>query len=1173
MIGLPTPSDSLRKFSQAVLLGGLACALGLSLLASGPAWAQEDSLAELATNNASSPAANVWTQQAETVEREALSEKLSKSISVQVEDVVLEEALRKIAEKGDVELVYGSHSVLSDRTLTLRLDDISVRTALSRAVDGTKLEPMLSSSGHLVLTKQSDVTVPQMEQEGGTDFSMQSPNLERAPLTLQSSRVQQGTITGTVTDSLSGEPIPGANVAIAETQQGAATASDGTYEITGVEAGTYTLVASFVGYADETRGGVTVQANQTTTVDFALQSEARTLEEMVVVGYGEQQREDVTGSISKIQSEELEGRAVSNVEEALQGLSSGVQVIQNSGAPGGNTTVRIRGTNSINAGSDPLYVIDGFPGGDINSVSPNNIESIEVLKDASATAIYGARGAGGVVMITTKSGAEGQESRVNFNYSYGWQQPSKRIDLLSAEELATIANKANEAAGRAPEYSNPESFGEGTDWQDKIFRTAPRQDFGISVSGGSNDIQYFISGNYLSEEGIVIESFYNRAQLRANLSGDVTDRLRVGSRLNLSRVDKNQAGASDVRNALLHRPTMDVRNENGKYNQMFIPNIATENPVAGRVEPEVDNHDSNVLGNVFAEYTILDKLNIRSSFSGNYKSLANKEYTPTTLKVGNQFGGRGSVLNQESYEFTSENTVRYNDTFNKRHDIEILGGYTYQQEELSLIQTSTEEYPIGSLGFNRLSIGTNLNVPETDIGESILRSFLFRTNYGLDGKYLFTVTGRYDGSSKFGEGNKYGFFPSGAIGWRISEEKFFQKIDFVNRLKLRISYGVTGNQEIGDYAALARLSPGIAVFGNDNYTTVQPTKFSNPSLKWEETTQLDVGIDAGLFNDRLSITADYYRKQTKDLLLEVAIPDQTGFSSSLENIGAVENEGIELSLNLTTTLGPVSWDNRLNLTRNNNAVTDLGDNMQIFPGTGVGAATSAIIDFQTIIVREGEPLGSFNGFIQDGVYRTQDELQNGPEPNKELGDPKFIDTNNDGEISEADKQIIGNGQPDLYGGFSSSLDYKGLSLNFQINASIGNDVLNTTRIELESVTGATNDMATVTDHWSEENPDSDIPRAVATGHSFDITSRYVEDGSYLRLQRARLSFDISRLGLSNNIRDARLYIMGTNLLTLTGYTGYDPEVNFQGGSNVAYSIDFKPYPKARTVSIGVNLVL
>ena len=981
---------------------------------------------------------------------------------------------------------------------------------------------------------------------------------------------QAGTITGTVTDSTSGAPLPGVNVVVEGTQQGASTDAQGQYTLSGVEAGTYALAASFVGYAAQSVEGVEVIDGETTEVNFALRQSTVALEEVVAIGYGTQQRRDLTGSVSQVSTEELATLPVTRVDDALQGRVAGVQVAQNSGAPGSDPTIRIRGTSSINAGSDPLFVIDGFPGvGDLSSISPSNIESIEVLKDASATAIYGARGAGGVVLVTTKQGASGA-SRVNFNASYSLENVANRLDLLSAEQFALLANEANANAGQSPEFENPASMATGTNWQDQIFRTGGRQEYQLSVAGGSEDVQYLVSGNYLDQEGILANSFFNRGQVRVNLNADISDRLTVGNNVTASRTDANQFGGRSVRNALLFRPTLSVRDEDGGYTQMQVAQLNLENPIAGLEEPRNENAAYTGLGNAFAEYTIAEGLEVRTSLGGEFRYVEDKEYIPTTLQAGRLSGGSATVLTQKEVEWLSENTINYDRIFAGRHDVELLAGYTLQRESIEFVQAGASQFANEGLGYNALSVGSVRAEPQTGVSESTLQSFLFRANYQLDDKYLFTATGRYDGSSKFGRGNEYGFFPSGAIGWRLSEERFFEEADVLTDLKLRASYGITGNQDIGTYAALASLSPVSTVFGDESRVGVQPTSVANPNLKWEETSQLDVGIDAALFDGQLSITADYYLKRTSDLLLAVQLPSQTGFNSTIRNIGGVRNEGVELLVDLSTNLGPVSWNSNVNMSRNLNEVTDLGANNEIFPGVEVGGISS--VNDQSIIIREGEPLGSFYGFVYEGLFQSQEEIQNSAQPNAEVGTPRFRDANEDGIIDDADKQIIGNGLADAYASFSNTFGYKGFQLQIRLNGSFGADILNTSRLELESLSGAFNNLATVLDRWTPENTDTDIPKADAEGYPYVVTSRFIEDGTYLRVQNVSLSYEIPQ-AWAGSLRRASVYVTGTNLYTFTGYSGYDPEINLQGGSNVAYSIDYNPYPRARSFTLGVRLGL
>lgn len=982
-----------------------------------------------------------------------------------------------------------------------------------------------------------------------------------------------GQIEGVVIEDGTGDPLPGVNVLVEGTQQGTATNAQGEYEVSGVEAGTYTLVASFIGYGEESQEGVEVRAGETTTVDFVMQQEAQGLDEVVVVGYGEQQRRDLTGSVSHVSAEDLEDLPATRVDQALQGRAAGVQVVQNSGAPGGDVTVRVRGTNSINAGSDPLFVIDGFPGvGDLNSISPNNIESIQVLKGPSATAIYGARGAGGVVLITTKQGHAG-ESRVNFNASYGLQSASKTLSLLNAEQYARLVNEARANIGQGPAYENPASLGEGTDWQDQVLRTAPRQEYQLSFSGGSEDTQYFISGSYLDEEGILIGSQFDRGALRVNLSSDLSENLTVGNQLTLSRTGTNLVGGGErLRNALIFNPLLPVREEDGSYTQFRVPQISLENPVAQAVEPQVDITTYQGLGNLFAEYSIIEGLDLRVSLGGNYRHLEDQQYTPTTLLAGQESGGEANVSTIKDVQWVSENTLTFNRMVGERHDLEVLAGYTLQKERLESITTGARQFVNNQLGYRNLSGGSIQLIPQSGTIESTLSSYLFRTNYVLDDKYLFTATARYDGSSRFGAGNRYGFFPSGSVAWRLSEERFLEGADFLTDLKLRTSYGIAGNQNIGAYAARAALSTQSAVFGSDQglQVGIGPARVANEDLRWETTAQFDVGVDATFLDGRFSVTGDYYRKLTDDLLLAVSLPVQTGFSSTLRNIGSVRNSGFEFSLSSQNMTGVFSWSTSLNFSTLKNEVVDLGAEESFFADVNVADFSS--VNQNTIIVKEGEPLGSFYGYVSEGLFRSEEEIANSAQPQARLGEERFRDLNNDGQITADDKTIIGSGQPSAYGGLANTFSYGGFRLSIFLSGSYGSDIFNSTRVELESVSGATNNLATVLDRWSPDNPDGTLPRALATGYPLRASTRYIEDGSFLRIQNVSLGYSIPQAWAETlQFRTARIYITGTNLYTFTGYSGYDPEINFAGGSNTAFSVDYNPYPRARTFTMGINL--
>ena len=981
------------------------------------------------------------------------------------------------------------------------------------------------------------------------------------------------TITGTVTDSTSGDSLPGVNIAVAGTQLGAATNAQGEYTITGVEPGTYTVRASFIGYGDETEEGVTVSAGETTEVNFTMQTTATDLDEIVVVGYGTQERRDLTGSVSSVDVQEVaETTPTISTKQLLQGRAAGVQVVQQSGAPGGGVNVRVRGLSSITAGNQPLYVIDGVPS-PANSVSPKNVESIEVLKDASATAIYGARGANGVVLITTKKGESGRDE-VRFQSSYGMQQITRMLPLLNARQFAEVRNEAMVNAGLEPAFTDEEiaSMGEGTDWQEEIFRPAPVQNYSGTVSGGDEETSYLISGDFFDQQGIIESTDLRRYSARVNLDQEVSDRFRVGSNIFANRTQNHSVNTSGAQNGLVSEalqfsPTAPVRDEEGDF-VLYDPfNTGTFNPVSTLDLLNREETTSRLAGKFFGEYDLTDALRFQSSLGGTANFNRYTYYAPSNSVQGQSSNGEANVNSSQSAELVNDNVLTYDQSLGEQSNLEVTAGFTVQTFRSEYVSASAEEFATDVTGANNLGAGAVQGNPGSGMNEWTLLSYLGRANYTLNDKYLFTVTGRYDGSSKFGANEKWGFFPSGAFGWRISEEPFLQEQDLISNLKLRVSYGQTGNQDIGTFNSLARLSDGSYALGSSQLVTYAPAnRAPNPNLKWETRTQFNLGLDLGVWNGRATLTADVYTSITDDLLLSVPLPTTSGYRNQLRNIGSVQNRGVELSIS-TTNLAQdnLTWTTHFNITATRNEVVELAGDEQVFPGN---QRSSGGVGGNYIVLREGQPLGAFYGYETDGIWQ-QDEAAEAAEFDTAPGEWKYVDTNGDGEITPSDRTILGTGQADFFGGIGNTFSVGPLTLNVFFQGSYGNEVLNLGSAYNKSVTFYANEHAQALDRWTPENPSNTVPRA-----NLDRTRRVlenaVEDGSYLRLQNLSLGYRLPGEMLPA-VRRARIYVSGQNLWTWTSYTGYDPEVSSYGSNSRFRGVDLGMYPRSRTLNVGVDL--
>ena len=1123
---------------------------------------------------------------------------LGHTISVRLSRASLEHALRRIAAKAGLKVAYLQESVTGRRAVTLKAEDMPAREALQVSLRGTGLRLTKASEHQLVLTGRPMVRKATVH----------------GPATLKpvradgvgSLRRKQGTITGTITDGATGQPLPGVNVLVEGTDLGAATGPKGIYEITGVEPGTYAVTASFIGYGDETEEGVEVQEGQTTTVDIAMQKQATGLDEVVVVGYGEQQRKDLTGSISTVSAEDIEDLPVTSIGEALNGQAAGVNITQSNTEPGSGATVRIRGIGSISAGNGPLYVVDGFPVTSGNLPNPENISSIEILKDASATAIYGSRGANGVVLVTTKEG-QGGEMRVNIKARYGLQQAANKVDVLNAEEFARFVIEGRENAwqdsggdpsvpiterpGRfkVPEdLANPSELGEGTNWQDELFRTAPTQKYTLSVSGGNEDetLRFYVSGDYTRDDGIVLESDFERFALQANLNAEVSSRFRLRASLSPSLSERSvvpsQGGGALIYDALISAPHLPVYNEDGSYNWDGLSNVGNaftsmENPVAWA--NLVDNQDTDLgfLGNVSAEYDLLDQVVFETTLGTEISSSRSDYYRPSSVGVGRRTPPTdpiGTSGTSQSISWLNENTLTYDQTLGESHDLTVLAGFTAQQE-------SNESNALNATNFPNDLVPT-LNAGEITSGSSFrsewaLLSLLGRVNYVYDDKYLLTATVRRDGSSRFGEDRRWGTFPSAAASWRLSEEPFMQTLaPTISNLKVRASYGLTGNFSIPNYASAGLLSGADAILGaglGSIANGLAPGTLPNPDLTWETSRQLDVGLDLGLFGGRLSLTADYYDRVTSDLLLNVQLPTLSGFSNTLRNIGEVRNRGVEFALQPNVSAGDFRWDANFNISFNRNEVLELGPSGDPIFGRSFGS--------NIYITEIGAPLGSFYGLDVIGVYETQEEVENNPSyeggsQRSRPGDFQFRDVNGDGEITiEGDRTTIGDAYPDFTFGVRNSFSFKSFGLTLQVDGNYGGQVFNAINRRLASLSPYTNVYQRNWDnrYISPDQPGNGFfqPNRSPTGLTTVFSSNHIEDVSFLRLSSAVLSYQVPQQLGGGLFRNLEVYLAARNVFTITGYPGLNPEVSNASGNALRPGFNFSTYPVARSFSLGVNV--
>ncbi|MDR0712811.1 MAG: TonB-dependent receptor [Bacteroidales bacterium] len=1006
----------------------------------------------------------------------------------------------------------------------------------------------------------------------------------------QPERRQGITVAGTVTDE-NDTPLPGVNVVLKGTVTGVVTDTNGKYAIS-VPDGNAVLIFSFVGYARQE-----VIVGDQALINIVLTEDVRRLEEVVVIGYGTQKRKELTGSISSISAESLRQIPAASIDNVLQGNAAGVQVLQESGQPGGRVSIRIRGGSSIQGGNEPLYVVDGFPfynnvyssgvvsGSSVNplaSVNPADIESIDILKDAAATAIYGSRGANGVIIITTKKGEKGESSenaQVTYDVSVGSQRLAKKIDLLNAHDFAILRNDAlYDASPDKGKYqylsqSEIDRLGDGTDWQDEAFRKAWVQNHQLSVTGSSAKTRYAISGNYFGQDGIVRNTDFKRLSLRANIDAQVYDRLKVGLNLTASRSEAHVApgvgtatsewGNTFITSLLIMPPTATVYEPDGGYTlQNPFENIFA-NPVASLLEQDNRTRNYLALGSAFAEYTVIKGLTVKVLVGATINSNKEYRYIPSYIYEGSFSDGKASAGVADPYSWLNENTVTYATSIAQKHFFNFLAGFTQQQSKNEWLSAGSSNFVNDYLKYNNLQSGAVIATPGSDAESSALLSWLGRINYHYNDKYYISFSLRGDGSSRFGKERKWGYFPSAGVSWAVSNEDFFAAAkSVVDDLKIRLSYGKTGNQEIGSYQSLSTLAPVSYLFGNNLVTGFLPERQPNKDLGWETTYQTDLGFDAGFFKNRLSLTVDAYYKQTVDLLLDVQIPWTTGYSSSLQNYGSVENRGLEITLNSHNVKGVFNWHTGVNLSFNRNKVVKIGNEADSYLSGNY-------------LVKVGEPLGTFYGCVTDGILQTGEESVKGVFTGSaapKAGDRLYKDVSLNGSFTTAeDRAIIGSAQPDFIFGLSNTLGYKGFSLSFLWQGSVGNEIINANRQSLELFNGQQNAAASARDRWTPDHPSATIPRAKLDPAPV-FSDRFVEDGSFIRLKTASLSYTLPlRTVKSIGLENVRIYLSGQNLLTFTRYSGFDPEVTSSSDATVQRGTDAGVYPIARNINAGVSI--
>ncbi|PWH84622.1 TonB-dependent receptor [Algibacter marinivivus] len=976
------------------------------------------------------------------------------------------------------------------------------------------------------------------------------------------------TVNGTVTAD--GQPLPGATVLIKGTTTGTSTDFDGNFTINAEALST--LVISYVGYSTKE-----VLVGNQTQINVTLEQDNK-LDEVVIIGYGSQRKSDLTGSVSSVSGEDLSTLPVSRVDQALQGRAAGVQVTQTSGAPGAGTSIRVRGGNSITGSNEPLWVIDGIIVGtnfNLNNLNANDVKSVEILKDASSIAIYGSRGANGVILVTTKSGASigGGKPQVNVGIYTSSQLVPERPDYLSQAQQIEYTNQDAILRGVVEPFPGSPSDYPNNDFFDLLVNPSPIYNADVSIAGTSENgsVNYYNSLNFFDQDGIVENSGIQKYIFRSNLDFKLSDKLKAGARINYSRI-KQDNGVVGYGSLLGILPTQPIYNADGSFNGANeVTGNPFNNPVATSRLDIDETTSSNLLGTVYLEYSPIENLIIRSTFNPNIINSKRNEFTSSQRPDLQSGDSNARIRTTSTINWNNENTVQYSGVIGDNHNYTILGGASFQKDVTETASAQAFGFTTDATTFNSLRTGSDplRNLVESGYGQRTLVSFFGRLNYTYKDKYLLTLVGRSDGSSVFAPGNKYEFYPSIAGAWKITEEPFMQNQNTFQDLKLRASYGKSGNQAINPYETLPVYDEGNTSFNGVELPGVVLGRFANPDLIWETTTSFDIALEASLFGGKVFAEFNYYSKKTENLLLEVTIPRQAGDDNQIQNVGSLQNRGWEFLVNSTNISNSnFNWNSTVTLSSNKNKVLDLGG--QEF----IDVITDPVLGAGNLRLIVGETVPVFTGAEYLGTWKSQAEIDaSGQDPAANaVGGPRYKDTDGDGTISVEDYEVLGNPFPDLIYGFENNFSYKNFDLSIYIQGTVGNEVFNTRTRTNFFIRGEVPKYAEVADYWSPQNPTSDIPSPGFVEGAYVPNSFDVEDGSHLRLKNVRFTYHlpVDKMGLKG-VKDMSIYASGTNLLLLSDFRLIDPETSQYGRSNIRQGFAGGEYPNARVLSLGLNV--
>jgi len=1116
-------------------------------------------------------------------------ELLNKEISLKIESSEVKSILSQIEKQANVRFVYSTNSIQARKKVSVSATNSKLSDVLDRLLSPLDIAYELEGSRILLQRK------PKTAAATGTTADIDK------------------TLSGRVTDD-KGESLPGVSIVVKGTQQGTSTDAEGKYLLT-IPDGSSVLIFSFVGYVP-TEKTITNES----VLDITLATDTKSLQEIVVVGYGTQKRANVTSAIASVPMNEIKDMPVSNVATALQGKIPGVVIQQNNGTPGSTPAIKVRGFGSISAGNTPLIVVDGniVGAGIFSNLNTNDIESMDVLKDASSTAIYGSKGSNGVILITTKRGKSGKPS-VNLDVYTGFQEITKKIDLLNSQQFAEFGKEASNnayldnikgATINDPNSVRPTDYlryryprGEVFDWfnfddparvaalpytdyQDLIFKKAKINNYQLSASGGTDKARFCISGGYLQQDGIIRRSALDRYTLRANVEVNVLPKLKIGMSLNPSYKIQQEvkdaghwADNAVVNSALSVMPMVPIYAADGSYTSQTAvaapynyPGIT--NPVANITEYNSQYLSTNLLGNAYAELNLFKDFTYRISGNMNFSGNRRNAYRTSKMPLNQILPpsvSTGTAYSDQGLSWLFNQTLNYSKTLKEKHNFDVLIGMESTKYQFQDSQGTGSSYPNDVVETLNGSASGTTTTSVSSKTENASASYFARANYNYNGKYLVNVSVRRDGSSIFGPDNRWGTFPAASLGWRLSEETFMKSIKALSEAKLRVSYGLSGNNAFNNnYPYVATLRSDNYSFNNALVNGLAPSSLANTQLGWERSKQLDAGIDVGIFNNRIMLIVDYYQRTTKDLLLSVNVPTVTGFSSAVKNIGKMENKGWEFGVTTRNLVKTVTWNTSFNLSFNRNKVIALGPTGDpIRSASGVG---------ETNITQIGSPIGSFYGYKQLGVFKDQADLDSYPhDATAKPGDVKFEDINGDKVINANDRTIIGNNQPDFIYGLTNTLSYKGFDLNIAIQGTQGNEILNLSRRFFENLEGNANQLTTVLNRWkSPTDPGNGVtPRANArtTGNNNAVSTRWIEDGSYLRVQNVSVGYLLPASLISKaKLQQVRIYASAQNLFTFTKYLNFNPEVsNYEGP--LTGGVDYGVYPLAKTFTIGINIGL